>query len=144
MLASLSASCSSSPHAQGGATAPVQAGNVRAEEAAHTAAALLQGAVGPDRSAWLLGTLIRHMRTPCPHWPEPVLPQCLPCTRHAGALTTAGVLCVGFGAFINGNKVLAQNMLRARVAAQAATVAAMTYAASSAFTKKPEPQPEPQ
>mmetsp|Transcript_31618 Transcript_31618/g.71430 ORF Transcript_31618/g.71430 Transcript_31618/m.71430 type:complete len:97 (+) Transcript_31618:51-341(+) len=61
-----------------------------------------------------------------------------------GALTTAGVLCVGFGAFINGNKVLAQNMLRARVAAQAATVAAMTYAASSAFTKKPEPQPEPQ
>ena len=29
----------------------------------------------------------------------------------AGCLTTAGVLCVGFGAFISGNKVLAQNMM---------------------------------
>ena len=33
----------------------------------------------------------------------------------AGCLTTAGVLCVGFGAFISGNKVLAQNMMRARM-----------------------------
>ena len=32
----------------------------------------------------------------------------------AGCLTTAGVLCVGFGAFISGNKVLAQNMMHAR------------------------------
>mmetsp|Transcript_13181 Transcript_13181/g.31071 ORF Transcript_13181/g.31071 Transcript_13181/m.31071 type:complete len:112 (+) Transcript_13181:41-376(+) len=42
-----------------------------------------------------------------------------------GCLTTAGVLCVGFGAFISGNKVLAQNMMRARVAAQFATIVVM-------------------
>ena len=34
-----------------------------------------------------------------------------------GALTTVSVLCVGFGAFVSGNKKLAQNMMRARVAA---------------------------
>lgn len=49
----------------------------------------------------------------------------------AGCLTTVGVLSVGFGAFINGNKVLAQNMLRARVAAQAATILAMLVGAGS-------------
>ena len=50
------------------------------------------------------------------------------CLSRAGCLTTAGVLCVGFGAFINGNKRLAQSMMRARVAAQFATIVAMGVA----------------
>ena len=51
----------------------------------------------------------------------------------AGCLTTAGVLSVGFGAFIAGNKVLAQYMMRARVAAQGATVVAMVVSAGGLF-----------
>ena len=45
----------------------------------------------------------------------------------SGCLTTAGVLSVGFAGFVNGNKVLAQNMMRARVVAQFATVLAMYF-----------------
>ena len=52
---------------------------------------------------------------------------------HAGCLTTAGVLTVGFGAFIAGNQVLAQYMMRARVAAQGATVVAMVVSAGGLF-----------
>ena len=51
----------------------------------------------------------------------------------AGALTTAAVLSVGFGAFINGNKELAQYMMRARVVAQGATVIAMVVSAGGLF-----------
>jgi len=50
-----------------------------------------------------------------------------------GCLTTVGVLSVGFGAFIGGNKVLAQYMMRARVAAQGATVVAMVISAGGLF-----------
>jgi len=50
-----------------------------------------------------------------------------------GCLTTAGVLSVGFGAFIAGNKVLAQYMMRARVFAQGATVVAMVVSAGGLF-----------
>ena len=46
-----------------------------------------------------------------------------------GAGTTCLVLSVGLGAFVRGNKVLAQHMMRARVAAQGATIIAMVYAA---------------
>ena len=46
-----------------------------------------------------------------------------------GCGATVLVLSVGLGAFVNGNKVLAQHMMRARVAAQFATVAAMVVAA---------------
>jgi hypothetical protein len=46
-----------------------------------------------------------------------------------GCGTTVLVLSVGFGAFVNGNKALAQTMMRARVGAQFATIAAMVYAA---------------
>ena len=46
-----------------------------------------------------------------------------------GAGTTCLVLSVGLGAFVQGNKVLAQQMMRARVLAQFATVAAMVVAA---------------
>ena len=56
----------------------------------------------------------------------------------AGCLTTAGVLSVGFGAFINGNKVLAQNMMRARVLFQGLTVAAMGVATGWAATSESE------
>ena len=56
--------------------------------------------------------------------------------RAAGCLTTTGVLCIGFGAFINGNKALAQNMMRARVAAQGATVVAMVVAAGGTLFPK--------
>ena len=54
-----------------------------------------------------------------------------------GCLTTCGVLTVGFGAFINGNKVLAQNMLRARVAAQFSTIAAMGLATTYGLAGPP-------
>ena len=64
-----------------------------------------------------------------PHAPSPT-----------GALTTCGVLCVGFGAFINGNKALAQNMMRARVAAQGLTVLAMVAAAGGTLFPKREEQ----
>ena len=46
-----------------------------------------------------------------------------------GCGTTVVVLSIGLGAFVNGNKVLAQHMMRARVAAQFATIAAMVVAA---------------
>lgn len=46
-----------------------------------------------------------------------------------GCGTTTLVLSIGLGAFVSGNKVLAQNMMRARVAAQFATIAAMVVAA---------------
>ena len=46
-----------------------------------------------------------------------------------GCGTTVLVLSVGLSAFVSGNKVLAQNMMRARVAAQFATIAAMVVAA---------------
>jgi len=46
-----------------------------------------------------------------------------------GAGTTVLVLSVGLGAFVQGNKVLAQQMMRARVAAQFATIGAMVIAA---------------
>ena len=46
-----------------------------------------------------------------------------------GAGTTVLVLSVGLGAFVSGNKVLAQHMMRARVAAQFATIGAMVVAA---------------
>lgn len=46
-----------------------------------------------------------------------------------GAGTTVLVLSVGLGAFVQGNKVLAQQMMRARVAAQFATIGAMVVAA---------------
>lgn len=59
----------------------------------------------------------------------------------AGCLTTAGVLCVGFGAFINGNKALAQNMMRARVLFQGLTVLGMGIATSYAATSS-EPTPK--
>lgn len=62
--------------------------------------------------------------------------------RVAGALTTVTVLCIGFGAFIGGNKVLAQNMMRARVVSQGATVGIMTYAASRAVGSSPELKPQ--
>ena len=42
-------------------------------------------------------------------------------------------MSVGFGAFIMGNKVLAQYMMRARVAAQGATVVAMVVSAGGLF-----------
>lgn len=41
-----------------------------------------------------------------------------------GCGTTVAVLSVGLGAFVSGNKVLAQHMMRARVAAQFATIGA--------------------
>lgn len=47
------------------------------------------------------------------------------------------MLCIGFGAFINGNKVLAQNMMRARVAAQFGTIAVMGAAAKGYFGSEP-------
>ncbi|KAL1530308.1 hypothetical protein AB1Y20_001218 [Prymnesium parvum] len=53
-----------------------------------------------------------------------------------GCITTVSVLCVGFGAFINGNKVLAQHMMRARVAAQGATVVIMIVAAGGTLLPK--------
>ena len=46
-----------------------------------------------------------------------------------GCGTTVLVLSIGLGAFVNGNKVLAQHMMRARVAAQFATIAVMVGAA---------------
>ena len=49
----------------------------------------------------------------------------------AGATTLA--LSVGLGAFVQGNKALAQNMMRARVAAQGATVLAMVVAAGGLY-----------
>mmetsp|Transcript_12392 Transcript_12392/g.25192 ORF Transcript_12392/g.25192 Transcript_12392/m.25192 type:complete len:106 (+) Transcript_12392:79-396(+) len=54
-----------------------------------------------------------------------------------GCLTTAGVLCVGLGAFVNGNKVLAQNMMRARVAAQFATIVVMGAATKYSLESEP-------
>lgn len=53
-----------------------------------------------------------------------------------GCLTTAGVLCIGFGAFIRGNKLLAQQMMRARVAAQGATVIAMAVSSGMLLSKQ--------
>ena len=61
----------------------------------------------------------------------------------AGCLSAAGVLCVGFGAFINGNKVLAQNMMRARVAAQFGTIVVMGAAAKGLFDGAEAKGPEP-
>ena len=46
-----------------------------------------------------------------------------------GAGATVLALSVGLSAFVSGNKVLAQSMMRARVAAQFATIAAMVVAA---------------
>ena len=57
-----------------------------------------------------------------------------------GAGTTCLVLSVGLGAFVAGNKVLAQHMMRARVFAQGATVLAMVVAAGGLF--KPSPVQE--
>ena len=109
--------------AERGAAAPVQARAHRAEEAAVHPATLLQGAVGPNRSAHRAANLSPSLATHCPPFSETGR-----CLSRAGCLTTAGVLCVGFGAFINGNKRLAQSMMRARVAAQFATIVAMGVA----------------
>ena len=46
-----------------------------------------------------------------------------------GSGLTVLALSVGLGAFVQGNKVLSQQMMRARVAAQFATIAAMVVAA---------------
>jgi len=51
-----------------------------------------------------------------------------------GCLTTVAVLSVGFGAFIGGNKKLAQTMMRARVAAQGLTILSMTVASGALVT----------
>ena len=50
------------------------------------------------------------------------------------------MLCIGFGAFINGNKALAQNMMRARVAFQGLTILAMGVASTYAVTVGSEPE----
>ena len=47
------------------------------------------------------------------------------CFWHAGALITAGVLIGGLVAFKQGRKDLSQQMMRARIVAQGATVAIM-------------------
>ena len=75
-------------------------------------------------------TRARSDSAPAPSAPPPL--------ALVGALTTCGVLCVGFGAFINGNKALAQNMMRARVAAQGLTVLAMVAAAGGTLFPKRE------
>ena len=81
------------------------------------------------------------------HSGQPTTTRALPTPtdRHrrvcAGCLSTAGVLCVGFGAFINGNKALAQNMMRARVMFQGLTVLGMGIATSWAATSS-QPTPE--
>ena len=59
-----------------------------------------------------------------------------------GALTTVSVLCVGFGAFVSGNKKLAQNMMRARVAAQGMTILSMFTATYFIATKPAEAHAE--
>ena len=93
-------------HAEdGGCAASVQARADRAEEAADHPAALLQGAVGPNRSA--RRAVEPALATQCP---SPLLSDWRALSV-AGCLTTAAVLSVGFGAFISGNKVLAQNMM---------------------------------
>ena len=46
-----------------------------------------------------------------------------------GSGLTVLALSVGLGAFVQGNKVMAQQMMRARVAAQFATIGAMVVAA---------------
>lgn len=46
-----------------------------------------------------------------------------------GAGATVLALSGGLSAFVSGNKVMAQQMMRARVAAQFATIAAMVVAA---------------
>mgnify|MGYP001259838126 FL=1 len=46
-----------------------------------------------------------------------------------GSGLTVLALSVGLGAFVQGNKVLSQQMMRARVAAQFATIGAMVVAA---------------
>mmetsp|Transcript_18157 Transcript_18157/g.35667 ORF Transcript_18157/g.35667 Transcript_18157/m.35667 type:complete len:96 (+) Transcript_18157:136-423(+) len=54
-----------------------------------------------------------------------------------GCLVTAGVLIGGVVSFKNGNKVLSQRMMRARVLAQGATLGALAYGAYlSAQNKK--------
>ncbi len=70
------------------------------------------------------------------------LTRALPVCARAGCLTTAGVLCVGFGAFIQGNKRLAQTMMRARVAAQGLTVLSMAAASGVALTSARSSPPE--
>ena len=107
---------SASKHAKdGGCPAPVQARADRAEEAAVHPAALLQGAVGPNWSA-------HRAVDPSLRLPPTAPPRSSQTGRVlsvAGCLTTAGVLCVGFGAFISGNKVLAQNMMHGTTQKQA-------------------------
>ena len=54
------------------------------------------------------------------------------------------MLGIGFSAFIRGNKALMQQMMRARVAAQSATVIAMAVSSGVVLTKqKQEPDAEP-
>mmetsp|Transcript_15472 Transcript_15472/g.27489 ORF Transcript_15472/g.27489 Transcript_15472/m.27489 type:complete len:97 (+) Transcript_15472:183-473(+) len=54
-----------------------------------------------------------------------------------GCLVTAGVLMGGIVSFKRGNPVLSQKMMRARVVAQTATIAALAYGAYvSALNKK--------
>jgi hypothetical protein len=105
-----------SKHAKdGGCPAPVQARADRAEEAAVHPAALLQGAVGPNWSA-------HRAVDPSLRLPPTAPPRSSQTGRVlsvAGCLTTAGVLGVGFGAFISGNKVLAQNMMHGTTQKQA-------------------------
>ena len=106
----------STKHAKdGGCPAPVQARADRAEEAAVHPAALLQGAVGPNWSA-------HRAVDPSLRLPPTAPPRSSQTGRVlsvAGCLTTAGVLGVGFGAFISGNKVLAQNMMHGTTQKQA-------------------------
>ena len=59
-----------------------------------------------------------------------------------GALTTVAVLCVGFGAFIVGDKRLMQTMMRARVASQGITVVAMGVSSGLLLVNKDEENPE--
>ena len=95
-------------HAEdGGCAAAVQARADRAEEAVVHPAALLQGALGPNRSAHRAVEPSLRLPPTAPHSSS----QTGRVLSVAGCLTTAGVLCVGFGAFISGNKVLAQNMM---------------------------------
>lgn len=60
----------------------------------------------------------------------------------AGALTTAAVLCGGLASFKAGDKRMGQMFMKARVAAQFGTVAAMVYYATASgaldVTKKPQ------
>ncbi len=51
-----------------------------------------------------------------------------------GCGATTLVLSVGLGAFVSGNKVLAQHMMRARVAFQGMTVVAMVVAVVLCWT----------